>query len=85
MKNERLKETGKDLKKIGNDWDRIADKFFDIYKKGAVDLLNEIAKDVEEIYFKETQIFENLGGKYHEKIYCRVGYFYYCSDCFFVL
>ncbi|MFH0790043.1 MAG: BtrH N-terminal domain-containing protein [Candidatus Omnitrophota bacterium] len=63
MKNERIKETGRDLRKIGNDWDRAADKFFDIYKKGAVDLLDEIAKDVEEIYFKETQIFKDLGGQ----------------------
>lgn len=63
MKSERLKAAGKDLKKIGNDWDRVADKFFAIYEKGSVILLDEIAKDVEKIYFKETQVFENLGGQ----------------------
>ncbi len=55
-----MKEIGKDLKKIGSDWDRVADKFFDTYKRGTVHLLDKIAEDVEKIYFKEMRVFENL-------------------------
>lgn len=62
MEDKRVEEIGKDLKKIGSDWDRVADKFFDVYKKGFVNLLDEIAKEVEKIYFKETRVFENLEG-----------------------
>lgn len=60
MADKKVEEIGQDLKKIGSDWDRVADKFFDIYKEGATYLLNGIAEDVEKIYFKEMQIFEKL-------------------------
>lgn len=64
-KGDLLQDYGTRLKVIGEEWDQVGFKLLDIYEKDRVDLLDEIAKDVNGLYEKEFELFTGLYSRIH--------------------
>jgi hypothetical protein len=59
-KDNQLKTFGKRLKSIGDLWDEIGYRFFDVHQKEDASLLEEISEELHKIHEKEGKLFQEI-------------------------